>query len=1765
MKKKAALLLALALLLNVMMPMSSFAENTVVLSDSLSSDTMTIGKEETITYELSLPAESNINNLQLEIHYDKDVIEATSTSKLFNKFNNEEDAELNYGVNGEITPAAKANETGTIILAMAATSTITQTGGSFCRAVFKLKAGVSEETTTSISVTIVKCETGVGDNTAPLPCNPPSPQTITITKATVPATNITIDQGSNATVERGKTTQLTATLTPPDSTDTVEWESNATDIATVDKDTGLVTGVKAGEATITAKVKGNESLSATCTVTVTNPAISDELSISGNAVFGATLTASLSGHENDEKVTYTWYRNDGGSETPIGNNATYTIVAEDIGKTLTVKATHPDFKGTVEKSAGRIEKASQDAPNPPTAASTDYTSITLTAVPGCEYRLDADGEWQDSTFFSDLTDGEAYTFYIRYKETDTHFASKPVWAKLLTKAYEKQEIEFIVRVDNGEPLTSYDKYSPYVANLDDDELSGTKEGTVSIVAQSGYYLSNIRVSGATNAADEPSFPVDTSTLVQYKLTLINVDQPATIAIDVKTKETQEITFKNDGVAVSGDTLTKDYDGSAFNLTAESTKGETTIIYYNNAGEWLEDAPKDVGTYKAKATAEGGVTWVAAEKYITLTINEASAGTAVAPTISDVTENGFTYTTKAGQKYCVTTSATAPDTTSGEWADGTGESVTRSDLEPGTTYYVHTFIPGDQNHTESQVVSASQQTSHTYSLEVTPSGLDFFARVGSSNVIEGQTITITNAGTGAVTLSLDSLAYFDVTGLPVDGKLASGESVTLNVAPKSELSRESAITYEEALTIKATPTDAGGTPTSLEENVALSFTVAEKDTITFTGFEAKTVTYGESYTMETAQPSKDVAVEYEYKKGTEVLQGAPTAAGTYTVTVKVPESNADYAGSASVTLTIQKKELTISGITVADKEYDGTVNATPQGGTLNGVVNGESVDFTITSAAFKSKDVNAANSVTITAELAGDAEVLANYTLTQPAALAAKITPKPVTLNVTAEDKVYDGTVDAVVNASFNAGDLIGDDQSSITVQVTSPAFADANAGENKTVTYSVQISGDAASNYKPSWPESVTADITQKPVTVTFEGSMSETYDGQEKAASATVNGVLEQDKDGVQATVLYNGAAQAPVLAGDYVLTAELTHKNYKLDEDNPYTQDQAARTLHIAKGTLTPRKSSETKVISYLDTETYQLDLAAVFGTPVAGTFAIKGTEDANSILAKKELANGVASIALASGKTVGQQATVTYTFTPKAENTYEPIDLTLTIQVGTETVDKVEVLGAPATVEIGTALNMDAITLKVTYKSGRTETFTKDQYTASGYFEELKPANVGTQVLTLKATSQGVEHIGTANIVVTDVLTGIAMETQPARTEYTLGATGIDLTGGEVKLTYKSSRTETLALSNSRLALSAVTVQTMRELGEHTVTVSYTEGSATFETQFTFNVVSGATTNPDPGEAGPVIGEEDEFLTDPDDPSSVAQKVSLTITAPENAPGIDAAIASEYPALDGNTQAMHLAFLENGTTPVTAQQSVAVQLPYPVGTDRADTFMLYLYQNGTLTPITPVKEANNLRFELPAGFSASDAVLGWTKYVAPDTDEESAFDRAQDRFWGDVLRAIAFSDAGAVLTVDAGYFDKMPVEIMNAVNVRDVTLIIRWNHGDDIVIARANALIPEISRIYYPLSYLARTLVRIPAVGGGDIIFAPQTGDDWEITDWSMGMFLSPVSAVQPEGTSAHITLLDDSGAADLTWLGMLLLLGALAGLCCGWHFAKRRNGK
>ncbi|MDM3063464.1 phage tail tube protein [Citrobacter sp. CK180] len=89
----------------------------------------------------------------------------------------------------------------------------------------------------------------------------------TITRAvTIPATGITVTP-ETASVDVGDTTSLTATLAPAGATDTVTWESSDPEVATVSA-SGVVTGVAAGTATITAKVR---TFTDTATITVTEP------------------------------------------------------------------------------------------------------------------------------------------------------------------------------------------------------------------------------------------------------------------------------------------------------------------------------------------------------------------------------------------------------------------------------------------------------------------------------------------------------------------------------------------------------------------------------------------------------------------------------------------------------------------------------------------------------------------------------------------------------------------------------------------------------------------------------------------------------------------------------------------------------------------------------------------------------------------------------------------------------------------------------------------------------------------------------------------------------------------------------------------------------------------------------------------------------------------------------------------------------------------------------------------------------------------------------------------------------------------------------------------------------------------------------------------------------------------------------------------------------------------------------------------------------
>lgn len=150
-----------------------------------------------------------------------------------------------YEISAYVTPSSAADKTLTYKSSNTAVARVDQKG-----VVTAVREGTADITITTVNGKTATCTINVTDG--------------------VPVTNISLNKDS-LTLTEGGNEKLSATLTPAEASEKVSWDSTNPDVATVDED-GLVTGVKAGTATITAWA-GNKT--ATCRVTVSKPSSSD--------------------------------------------------------------------------------------------------------------------------------------------------------------------------------------------------------------------------------------------------------------------------------------------------------------------------------------------------------------------------------------------------------------------------------------------------------------------------------------------------------------------------------------------------------------------------------------------------------------------------------------------------------------------------------------------------------------------------------------------------------------------------------------------------------------------------------------------------------------------------------------------------------------------------------------------------------------------------------------------------------------------------------------------------------------------------------------------------------------------------------------------------------------------------------------------------------------------------------------------------------------------------------------------------------------------------------------------------------------------------------------------------------------------------------------------------------------------------------------------------------------------------------------------------
>lgn len=1746
-KRLIALLLTLAMAFTTMSPVGSLAENAgsdIGLTLEVSSASVTRGDTVTVTVNATKTEEAEIHGIQFEVLYDSNVFDKPKASagsiisaETSKQVNNAGTGSFNVGMtfgtddNGDIVPVIKE---GGILYTLKLTVKADAVFGST-----ELKFG---------DVSYSK------DNASYVP-TVLSGSTLTIVN---PCTGITLDKDT-LTIARGETATLTATVEPADTTDKVVWSSADKTIATV-KD-GVVTAVGQGETTITATC-GNQT--ASCKVIVNKAFLTGKVTITGDAVYGETLTAAYD-EGNAQKVEYVWYR-EGGTE-PVGTTNKYTITEDDIGKTLTVWVSDTDnFNGMKKATTAKVEKATQEAPAAPVIEAKENVITVKNVDHDAEYLLVGAGASQNFGKETEFTVQYGKTYYVaaRYPETATHKASAEAESDPVTIAKAPSNLT----VTAGEGGT----------------VDGIPEGTV----REGNEV--------TLTAKPGDFD---HKFVKWEVTGITLTEEAAKANPItftmgSTDVTVKAVFKKkEAVIINFNVLNFTYDGTQKTpeIGPEEVVGmDRTIEYFDSLNNKLKSAPTEAGTYKVKVTftsseaSEYRKTWADA----TFTIARAEQTAPAAPTPTNATSNSFELDIVAAQEYVISTTQATP--AESEWKQGTELTSPVTGLKPATTYYVFTRVMGNNNYNPSPAVYATVTTAHTYAWEVVDSGeVIETVRVGGT-LPESLTGTIKNIGTGELTgvkatitdvKATISGAKFTLETVP--DTLVRNGSLNITVKPE-DIPTNKEGTYTAVVTVKANDVN--------DITVTFTIKVTEKETAEISGITDTTVPFnGKTQGIDLSQAKVECnGKTLDVSKLTVTYDAAETRnAGEYIATIKYED--ADYIGNTTAKLTINKKDVTVTGFKAQSKVYDGNADAevNSTNAKLDGMIEGTYVGFDKSGLTFKfdDKKVGTGKAVKNTAHITLTGTDAGNYNLTNPIVkLTADITRKPVTVTAAVDEKTYDGlTNNAAVTLS--APELIAGDD--VQFDKVTGTYVTADAGDAVEVEVNYAISGADQGNYNITKAEEKTyGKVNKADLNVTLTAPAAVTYDGNTHGVSGVTDNRVKADEGKTLYTLTYNNKDALPVDAGTYSATAKLTaegSKNYILKAN---TVD-----LVINKAGMSAINKEYTVAFMLAGAQTRPLSDLQLAPDNVSGKWSVvTGTNEILDGEAKIDGENLVFTVK--SGLTtadIGKKVELTLTFTP--DKNYNPVTATVTVTLAQDTYTNSIVGTLPTQVKLGDALDLSGVKLVTKFGSGAPEQQldvnddTKVEVTTT-YDPAAKEIGVKTVTFTDK-TNGGITYTHTFTVV--DVLEGVKLEADQVAYSYKLKeATTIGF-DGKIHAVYKSGAKKALnhadvvlTMSDGTVVDSAKEARLLNTLGTATITITYTEKyfDGTSDKQ-SIDITVSVTADPvkpdgKPNAEGfavtpiPDAGKEMEYK---DDAGNEVKPEDVQGKLADAAPGALEGEVKNNPAFNnvGNGDVVYenISFKDENGKPVTfANGKMQVTVPYPADSDKGDEFVMLIPDGeGKMKAIVPQKTAGGLQFEIEN--SNVTFAIGWyTPAPSPVLPTEPERD-PEDNFWNEVYWTLLRSGQGSVITANAGYYDRVPQGVLRAVDISGNTLIINSAFGMQVAVNPGALEKLGMYRFYYPISYLKEMLKGSSVISGSGTtgitvgVLMPTTGDatvvehPYTMTPATAGIIpgLESAANARPVIDNADgVSVLGGAqrnegaviGGGMLIGLGLLALLGA-----------------
>lgn len=479
--------------------------------------------------------------------------------------------------------------------------------------------------------------------------------------------------------------------------------------------------------------------------------------------------------------------------------------------------------------------------------------------------------------------------------------------------------------------------------------------------------------------------------------------------------------------------------------------------------------------------------------------------------------------------------------------------------------------------------------------------------------------------------------------------------------------------------------------------------------------------GEAYTLSAEAFTKngDGAITLEYKGAdeTEWSSEAPANAGNYKLRVSVAATAEWKAAQATFDFTIAKKQLTISGTIVADKEYDGTVEATVTAGTLAGLVSGDETSVGVmATGTFASKDVAYGlgiekQDVTVSYALTG--ALANNYIAPVGETLQAKINPKPLS-NVHLE-KVYDGHGRFARTALTTAQGIIAGESIKIYVDAIGAnvgVYKDGNEDEDFDFNEYVLYIGDTEEqtvNY--AWGDTCTVTIKAKQLTISGTTVADKVYDGTTDATvmTGTLAGLIGTDElsVGVSATGTFadKNAGSDKTVTIVYSLTGALAN-NYLAPKDETATATINKKELDLTE--VPSREYNSDNRIQKLTSEgcvegenvvvMYFLDSADAGDRTVTSCSFVAGYENysiksysATATITQKVITEFNTTLTPQTGTSVsisasvdldnGKTETVNFKFTVTSESVWNHAgELTLVLEKPLSTQVKIEIVDNP-----------------------------------------------------------------------------------------------------------------------------------------------------------------------------------------------------------------------------------------------------------------------------------------------------------------------------------------------------------------------------------------------------------------------------------------------------------------------------------------------------